>query len=277
MPLPLSDVREPVNALFYGDGGTGKTTASLAMAHGGKVLAANAESGIKARALAKLGIPIENIEVFPEPGQELTFELLEQEWKRVYEALNEDPNAYAGVVMDSITEIYKALLDNVVSSAVVRADRAGKDRDPFFIDRADYGVMTEQVRKLIRRFRDLPCHFAVTALSRREQDDDGSVVYQPAVTPALQNDLVGWMDLVCVTSVVMVEGEEEHRGLFRPHAKFRGKDRLGALPKWLVDPTFDRLVKYANGELSVDDDPVMQAAKERAALAKEKEIKEKND
>lgn len=277
MPLPLSDVREPVNALFYGDGGTGKTTDALAMAHEGKVLAVNAESGIKARALAKLGIPVENIEIFPEPGQELTFELLESEWKRVYEELNKDPNAYAGFVMDSITEVYKALLDNVVSSAVVRASRAGKDRDPFFIDRADYGIMTEQVRKLIRKFRDLPCHFAVTALSRREQDDDGSVVYQPAVTPALQNDLVGWMDLVCATSVVLVEGEEEHRGLFRPHAKFRGKDRLGAMPKWLVDPTFDRIVQYAGGDLSVDDDPVMQAAKERAALAKEKEIKEKSE
>lgn len=271
MPTLLEDTPEPINILYYGDGGTGKSTNIATAANEGKIWICNAESGIKARPLKAMGVSTENIEVFPGPGEEITFDSLEKEWLRIREELNNDPGAYAATGWDSITEIYKTLLDSVVAKAVVRADRAGKERDPFFVDRADYGVMTEQVRSLVRKFRDLPCHFALTALSRREQDDDGAVIYQPAVTPALQNDLVGWVDIVCVTSVALVDGVEEYRGLFRPHSKFRGKDRLKALPKWLVDPTFERVQAYVDGELTVDTDPVMQEAKERAAAVAEKE------
>lgn len=278
MPQLLEDTPEPINILYYGDGGTGKSTNIATAANQGKIWICNAESGIKARPLKAMGVSTENIEVFPGPGEEITFDSLEKEWIRIREELNADPTAYAATGWDSITEIYKTLLDTVVAKAVVRAERAHKERDPFFVDRADYGVMTEQVRSLVRKFRDLPCHFSMTALSRREQDDDGAVIYQPAVTPALQNDLVGWVDIVCVTSVALVDGVEEYRGLFRPHSKFRGKDRLKALPKWLVDPTFERVQAYVDGELTVDTDPVMQEAKERAArvaAVAEKETKDK--
>lgn len=243
------------------------------MANLGKVWVVNAESGVKARALRKRGIAVENIEVFPDPESDevITFDSLEAEWLRIREALEADPDAYVGTVWDSVTEIHKLLLDSIVSKAVVRFEKQGKERDPHFIAIEDYGVMTEQVRNLMRKFRDLPCHFAVSALERREQDDDGSVRYVPAVTPKLAVDLIGWMDLVCHTSVAIVDGEEEYRGLFRPHGKYRGKDRLGTMPKWLVDPTFDRVVSYVEEELDVDSDPVMKAAKERAKRQREKE------
>jgi hypothetical protein len=265
------EAKEPVNLLYYGDGGTGKTTALAAMANTGRVLVVNAESGVKGRALRARGVDVSNIELFPGPDESVTFDSLEEQWNRVREALNADPEAYVGVLWDSVTEIYKTLLDSVVAKAVVKSERQGKERDRFFIDRADYGVMTEQVRGLVRKYRDLPCHFGVSALTRREQDDDGSVSYQPAVTPALQNDLVGWMGVVCHTSVVLVAGEEEFRGLFRPHGKYRGKDRLQALPKWLVDPTFDRILQYVDEGMDVSEDPVMQAAKDREARAQAQE------
>lgn len=268
----LSDLREPVNGLYYGDGGTGKTTALAAMANLGRIVAVNAESGLKRRALVRHGINVGNIEVFPGPGERVTFSTVEALWRRLDVELARDPDCYVGVIWDSVTEIYKALLDGVVAKNILQAARAGRDRDPFFVERGDYGIMTEQVRSLIRKFRDLPCNFGISALSRREQDDDGSVIYQPAITPALQNDMIGWMDFVSVTSVAIVNGEEEYRGLFRPHGKYRGKDRLGATPKWLVDPWFDRVLSYVDDELTIDRDPIMLAAKERQELAKQAEI-----
>lgn len=241
------------------------------MANLGKVLYVNAESGLKAHPLRALGINIRNIEVWPEPGEPITFKTLEQ---LHLELLKAKPGSYAGVVWDSITDIYKVLLEDVVLHAVAKASRAGRERDLFFIDRADYGVMTEQVRTLVRRYRDLPMHFGVAALARREQDDDGAVTYQPAITPALQNDLVGWVDMVCVTSSALVGKEDEYRGLFRPHGKYRGKDRLGALPKYLVDPWFDRLVAYANGDLDATTDEVMIEAAARRASTVEDDAKQ---
>ena len=264
MPQALTEAREPVNILYYGDGGTGKTTNLATMANQGKVLMINAEAGIKSRPLRERGIKVENIELFPGPDEEITFRSLEAEWLRVREALAKDPDAYVGVVWDSVTEIYKALLDRVVGKAVEKAKRNGKDRDRFFIALEDYGVMTEQMRSLVRRYRDLPCHWGVAALAKRFQDDDGKATYLPAISPALVTELVGYVDLVCVTSVALVGEHEEFRGLFRPHGKYRGKDRLGALPKWLVDPTFDRVLGYAEGKLTLEQDAVMKAARKRA-------------
>lgn len=272
MPQALEEVSEPLNILFYGDGGTGKTTNIASMAHvakkGQKVWIANAESGVKASALKRHGIPIDKVELFPGPGEELTFDGLESEWLRIREALDKDPDSYIGCGWDSITEIQQALKDVQMKAAVAKANRLGRERSPFVIDQDDWRTINEQCRQLIRKFRDLPCHFAASALQRREQDNDGAVVYMPSVTPGLQNDLIGWMDVVCHTSVALVDNEEEYRGLFRPHSKYRGKDRFKIIPKWVVDPDFYRVLQYVEGDLDADSDPVMQEARDRAVRAK---------
>lgn len=272
MTKSLEDVIEPVNCLWYGDGGMGKTTNLMAMAKLGKVLVVNAESGIKARALREHGIPIANIEIFPDPDdptEELTFEGLEALWLRIREELNDDPTSWVGTGWDSVTEIQQKMKDIEVVRSVAKANRRGMERDPFVVDQDNWRTINEQCRSLIRRFRDLPCHFGATALSRREQDSDGTVVYMPAVTPGLQNDLIGWFDIICHCSVAIVgeDQEEEYRGLFKPHTKFRGKDRFKILPKWLVDPQFDRVIQYVDGGITIDKDPVMKEAKKRALAA----------
>lgn len=252
----------------------GKTTNLMAMARLGKILVVNAESGIKARALREHGIPVENIEVFPDPDdpdEELTYDGLEALWMRIREELNEDSKAWVGTGWDSITEIQQTMKDLEVKRAVAKAARRGLDRDPFVVDQDNWRTINEQCRSLIRKFRDLPCHFGATALQRREQDPDGQVVYMPAVTPGLQNDLIGWFDVICHCSVTIVDGEEEYRGLFKPHTKFRGKDRFKVLPKWLVAPQFDRIKAYLDDEMTLDDDPVMAEARERFERAQEAE------
>lgn len=278
--ISLADVTDPVNALYYGPGGTGKTTALAAMANLGRVLFINAESGIKARPLRNLGIKIENIELFPRPGESLDFDVLEDRFWQIKSDLQDDPDSWAGTVWDSLSEIYKLLLDQIVEYQVEKSERTGKSRlrdadpgdliDRFFIDRSDYGVMTEQVRLLVRRFRDLPCHFGISALERREQDDDGMVVYQPAVNPALQNDVFGYMDIVLHTESGVVAGVEEYRGTARAHGKYRGKDRFGALPRMLVTPWFDRIVSYVEDELDVRSDPIMVDAQQRREEVKKR-------
>lgn len=268
MTRPLTDEGEPLNILYYGDGGSGKTTDVAHMAIHGKIWLANAESGVKGRALKKYGIPLENIELFPGEGEELTYDALEAEWLRIREALNKDPDAYFGVGWDSITEIQQAMKDVEVKRAAFKASRRGVERDPFVVDQDNWRTINEQCRSLIRKFRDLPCHFASSALQRREQDNDGAVVYMPAVTPGLQNDLIGWMDIVCHTDTIIVEEEEAFMGLFRNRGKFRGKDRYKVMPRTIVDPTFDRVLQYVEGDLSVDEDEKMQdlkAAMERDA------------
>lgn len=263
----LEDVDESLNGLWYGPEGTGKTTDVAHMAHEGRVLFINAEAGLKRRPLVEHGVPIENIRLFPDPrtGEQLTFDLVESMYWQMKSDLEDDPTSWAGTVWDSGTEIYKKLLDQIVEYQVNKAVRAGKDRDRFFIDRADYGVMSEQLRLLLRRFRDLPCHFAVTALERRDQDHDGKVVYGPAVTPALQSDLMGYVDVVIRTDVETNEatGEADFRGQTRRAGKYRAKDRFKVLPFQMVDPSFTRVLKYVNDEIDEESDELQQAANAR--------------
>lgn len=273
MPQPLADERELVNSLWTGDGGTGKTTALAAMANLGPILLVSAESGIKRRPLRNRGINVDNIQIFPDPDdpeEEISYEGLEALWLTLREQLNADPEAWVGVGWDSITEIQKRLMEVEQQRAVERASRAGRERSLFVADQDNWRTVNDQLRSLIRKFRDLPCHFGATALMRREQDDDGAVTYQPGVSPSLQNDVIGWMDVVSVTSVRQMDGEDEYLGLFKPFGKYRGKDRFDAMPRFLVDPTFDRISMYIDDELNAEDDPIMQAARERAARVKAK-------
>jgi hypothetical protein len=269
LPIPLADVaeEEPINILYTGPGGTAKTTNIMRAATFGRVWVANAESGVKARALRQRGIPIENIEIFPGPGEELTYESLEGEWMRIRETLHKDPTAYYAVAWDSITEIQQQMKDKEVARAALKAANRGQARDPFVVDQDNWRTINEQCRSLIRKFRDLDCHFLASSLQRREQDPNGKVVYKPAVTPGLQDDLIGWMDIICVTSTIIVNGEEEFMGLFRNDGMYQAKDRFSVTPRKLVLPTFDRVLEYFNGEHDLMDplatDEEMQGLKAR--------------
>lgn len=273
----LDDTEEFVNACFYGTEGSGKTTSAMFLANGGRILVVNAEAGIKARRLKQLGVRTENIVVWPPPGEDVSFKGLEELYWQLKGDLLEDPHAWHGVVWDSLTEIAKKLLDDVVQYQVSKAERAGKDRERFFIDRADYGTMTEQARLLIRRFRDLPCHFALTALERRDQDDDGAVLYGPAVTPALMTDVGGFVDILLhcrVTEGVSADGEptELYAAYTRKGTKYRAKDRWYATPRLMADPFFDRVLGYVREELDADTDERQIEA--RAAVARLEKLEE---
>ena len=259
----LADQREMVKVLYYGDPGSGKTTAMATAANLGNVVYVDAESGLKRGPLTRLGVPVENIE----PHNGISFDALEALYWDIKGRLDTDPNAVAAVIIDSVTEAQKILLEQIVSKAVNKASARGMERDPFQIDRADWGVNTEQMRRLARRFRDLPCHVAFGALPKREVDDDGSVIYSPALTPAFQTDLMGYVDVVIHTEIREIGGEQFYIGTTKPVGKFLGKDRFGILPSALVNPTLDRVVAYVNGELTQETDPLQKAARDAASAA----------
>lgn len=261
----LTDEDPYINLCFYGMEGTGKTTDAAYMANLGRVLFIEAESGLKGKRLREIGVDIDNIVVWPNraAGEAITFEGMEDLFWKLLGDLKTDPNSWVGTVWDSLTEIHKLLLDNITAEALSRANAAGKARDRFFIDRGDYGVMTEQVRLLIRRFRDLQCHFVVCALERRDVDNDGQVRYGPSITPRLMEDIPGFFDVLVHTEVVEVGGEQVYAGLTRQGTKYRAKDRWNATPRFMVEPTFQRVALYKDGELDYDTDPKQVEMRQR--------------
>lgn len=256
---PLADRQEYLNVLLFGREGSGKTTAATSLANlGGKVLVVNAEGGLKKNTLKRHGIDVSKIMIWPHDGTAITYHGLVEVYNQLKADLEKKPGSWSGVVIDSATEIVPALIDQVAKDRMEKSARRGvviEGIDEFFTDRSDYGTMSKMFRDLLRKFRDLPAHFVITALERRDVDEDsGKVQYGPAVTPGVQADLLGYVDLVLACSAADDENGLPYRALTRSSGKYRGKDRLGVLPKVLVEPTIPRILAYEAGDLTEDKD-----------------------
>lgn len=275
---PLDDADDFINALYYGREGSGKSTGLAFLANLGPTVIINAEGGLKKRALRSHGIDTANVFTFPKPGVKITYDQLEQLYQMMYRDLVKDPNSWAGVGMDSITEIATTVLDEVSDARVQAVLRRGDDIDPWWTDRDDYNGMSKRVRRLLRRFRDLPCHFVVTALERRQEDEDtGEVLYGPAVNPGLANDLLGYMDIVLACKAEDDRGP--YRAAVRNARRYRVKDRYRVLPDVLANPNILRILDYLDGELTeeVDDDQKLIIKKTPKGKDPEPEAEEKEE
>lgn len=258
----LADVEDYVKVLYYGEQGTGKTLDLATLGRRGPVIFVNAEGGLKRRPLRIFDVPAENLWLEPARGYE-QLEAVYWRLRRQIEA--EDPARPIGICFDSMSEITKIFTENQIGGRIVRArekaDALGvmpKDTDvnPFKTHLDDYGVMTEQLRHLCRRFRDLPIHVGFTALSRRDVDASGgdqtgdAVTYRPALTPAFGNDLRGYVDIVMATKI---SSDGQYVGICKPRFQLVGKDRFGMLPTTMVNPTMDRIVAVLNEEMDPEE------------------------
>ncbi len=283
---PVDDTIDFTNTLLYGREGSGKSTASARLANRfsdlppgkGKVLIINAEGGIKKKPLQNRGVDTSRIVLWPDPKkhQRVTHQSLDQIHRRVKADLEADPDSWGGVIFDSATEIHMALLDTVQQKRVASLVRQGRDVDPDFVDIADYGTMSKLFRDVLRKFRDLPCHFVVTALERRDVDKDtGKPQYGPAVTPGLQSDLLGYVDFVLMCKAADEDGP--FRALTQANSRYRAKDRFDVLPKVIVDPFIDRIVSYVEGDLTRENDPEQDRLPARANKAQDAPVDEEDD
>jgi len=277
----LDSLTTYVTELVWGPEGTGKTTDALRMIKLAKpkqrVLLIDAEAGAKVQALKQRGVDVTRIEVWPDPEEggpaALTFEGMFD----LADDLRDRAEEYIGWCWDSGTEITKRLLDQVTSDARARDAAINKARGRFQVNLEDHGIASAMLRELLRKFRDLPMHGVITALERRDVDNDtGRVKYGPAMAPAMANDAAGLVDLVIYKTVDMVGDEPIRSGHSLPTAIRRAKDRFGVLPAKLADPYFDRIVGYVNGDLTRETDPVQKHVRELAmALAEAKQNKGK--
>ena len=278
----LDETEEKLNGLWYGTEGTGKTTSIATAANHGRILVINAEGGLKLTPLRRRGVNTGNISIFPPPGRPelLTVDNLERLFWQVQAELHDDPDAWYAVAWDSVTEIVTKLLRDIVEREVAKnnalPEGSGKRKDyresADFTDRSDYGVVSNQVLPLLRKYRDLPCHFLMTALERRDVDEDtGRVMYGPSTTPAIQNALLGYVDIAMRVQNMAGENDVEPHFVARtrPAKTTRAKDRFGVTPPVLENPTFERVHAYLTGELTYEPPAEEEASPAPAEPAKQ--------
>lgn len=178
-------------------------------------------------------------------------------WADVARLYNDlyDKNPFKTVILDSITEVQKFSMSEVMREVVNK----NPDRDPDIASMREWGKSGEQMRRLVRGLRDLPCNSIFTALVNEEKNDSGQVVkIRPGLPGQMKGEVAGYMDIVSY-----MYKKEVHEGpnvlnkfymLSSGTEKVTAKDRSGKLPPVPMEvPTMQEIYDIINGKRETEN------------------------
>jgi AAA domain-containing protein len=233
--VPVQQRSPFINLLIYGESGVGKTT-----------LAGSADE-VEALSPA-LVIDIEGgteALVRPYPNVKTVRVTTWLEMQAVYDDLRRMNHPYKTVILDSLTEIQKFNMYNVMIELL----KEHPDRDPDVPSMREWGINLEQMRKYVRAFRDLPINTIFTALLREDKDQvTGRVTMKPSLSGKMAGEIAAFLDIVGYYYVKQVGvGEEAVMSrllLTRKTDKQVAKDRTGRLPMVMQEPTMKDIWEF---------------------------------
>lgn len=148
---------------------------------------------------------------------------------------------YNTLVIDSLSEMQKFGMYHIMREAVQK----DSDRDPDLPGIGEWGKNTEQMRKFIRYFRDLPMNVIFTALDMPVAQKNGKVKHYPSMSSKLAREVAGLLDIV--TFLYIKERDEggttiQDRMLLTMATESHvAKDRTDRLPQVVQNPTMRML------------------------------------
>lgn len=241
---------EKINALIYGDPGSGKThLAGTAqdVPEMADVHVFNIDGGIMT--LAQRGdIHATDINSVDDLENEL-FRLVNHDEKYA---------TTKTVVIDNITELLTLALESLTTSQLSERRKKNKNYTVDEVYLEDYGVAGKRLARILRGFRDLPMHVIYIAHKKDKMRQGTNVLEEskPNMTEKLGTAVMGYMDFVwyLYTADETVGSEEEgyytetHRYLLTQPmnnyaAKTRGSEFAKNLGSVVVDPTFPDIMR----------------------------------
>jgi hypothetical protein len=236
--VPVKKRSPYLNLLIYGDSGVGKTT-----------LAGSADEVPELRPAIVVDFEggTESL-VRPYPDVE---QVRVKNWKdmqRIYDELHRGKTEYATVILDSLTEIQKFNMEQVMKQLLDNKP----DADPDVPSMREWGKNLEQMRRFVRGFRDLPMNTIFTALSKVDKDEKtGRSTTLPSLSGKLSGEVAAFLDIVTYYYVKRVgKGEdavEKRLLLTQKTENIIAKDRTQQLPFIVEDPSMKKLFDYIYG------------------------------
>jgi hypothetical protein len=236
---PASEAIEYINLLVYGDSGVGKT-----------LLAGTAWDVPEMR-------PVLVIDV--EGG---TFTLRERypmvdvvrvdSWKdmqTVYDALYNGEGDYKTVVLDSLSEIQKFSMGQIMTE--VRKTDPSRDIEVPGI--REWGKNLWQVRAVVRGFRDLPMNALFTALADHDRDPrTGLEKSRVGLQGRSRGEVPGFVDFVVYMYMKYHDEQNKRFLLTQQTEKEIAKDRSNKLPRIIEQPTMQLIHSHIFGGNNAD-------------------------
>jgi len=239
-----------LNILLHGSAGHGKSTIAVSACKDHRmtpVLILDVEGGAPFRLL---GVPKDKVTVIR--LRETATLTVMQQLTRYYELLRRGKHPYKTVIIDSLSELQKRGLKEII--------RKGSKKEPIttFLDdieepeaatQPEYGQSHMQMTRLVRYFQDLPMHVIFTSISGMTEDEKSKTLIQQLSLPAKQgNDIAGNPDIVgCVVPFVDTETKNLIRRIhFQPSRNIIAKDRTHSLGLYMDfdvdDPIMTRML-----------------------------------
>jgi len=234
--LPLQRVQQRsqyLNMLIYGESGVGKTT-----------LAGSADAVPDMRPVLFVDIEggTESLRA-QYPSVETVRVMTWKEMQQVYDELHRGKHGYQTIVLDSLTEIQKFNMYNIMGELV----KVRPDLDPDVPGMREWGKNLEQIRRFVRGFRDLPMHTIFTALEVSDKNDrTGEVKLNPMLSGKLKGEIPAFLDIVVYFFMKKVNDEMVRAILCQKTDSHVAKDRTGRLPRTIAKPTMQEIYKYTN-------------------------------
>lgn len=242
----LDDFTESVNALVYGDSGSGKTV--LAGTSNGLILAT--EKGVisakRQGSTAKVWIC--------------------EKWEDVEEAykwIKDNPDhGFSWVCIDSLTEFQQHMLRWILDRAIAE----NPTRDPDIPAIQDHQKWQNMYKRYVRMFNALPVNMLYTATAFRKSDEEG----EDLILPDILGKDYGMSQWTCasmhivgyLSEVKLKDGAEVRRLRTRRRGPYFGKDRYDVLVPYIDSPTMPEITAR------IDNTPPKNLAKPAKSVAK---------
>jgi phage nucleotide-binding protein len=231
LPIVKATSRTPyMNILIYGDSGVGKTRlagSADAVPSMRKVLLVDVEGG---------SLTLEHTY----PDIDLVRVKTWDQVQGVYDSLYAGGHGYNTVILDSLTEIQKFNMDQVMLAML---ENDGKT-DPDVPSLREWGKNLNQMRKFVRAFRDLEMHTIFTALGQQQKTRLGSMVKKPYLSGKLADEVAAFLDIVVYMYKKQIGDDNLRLLLTEATDDVTAKDRTNKLPTVLQDPTMADILKY---------------------------------
>jgi hypothetical protein len=235
---PVHERSRYINVLFYGDSGVGKTTlagSADAVEEMSPVLFIDIEGGTESLQHSFPRVQTVRVRTW-------------QDMQNVYSELYDGKHPFKTIVLDSLTEIQKFNMYMIMGKTV--EDHPERDID--VPSMREWGKNLEQIRRLVRGFRDLEMHTIFTALARNDKNEKtGVTTTKPSLSGKMADEVAAFLDLVCYYYVKQIgEGEEAEfkRLLLTQKTDSQiAKDRSGALPMIMEYPTMQQIYDLVLG------------------------------
>ena len=159
------------------------------------------------------------------------------------------PTIYRTIVVDSLTEVQKYCMYDILGVDINTADLSKENKQPEF---KQWGINAEKMRLLVRAFRDLNMHTIFCCLDQTVKDEkDGSITIKPSLPGKLADEACGFLDIVGYIHTreeTNAEGKKYTRRLLQvqPAGKINAKSRYTALGQYIEEPTIQKLVDLIN-------------------------------